>query len=373
MQWANQQMTHLIGYTEDEFRGQSSRILYESEQEFQRVGRQIREGIAEKGVGFAETRLVRKDGHIFDAHIYVSPLNPSDPETDTIVIISDVTEKKQAAAEKEKLEVQLRHSQKMEAVGQLAGGVAHDFNNILTAILGNAELALAALSSKFPSDDPLLQGLRQIERSAERASGLTRQLLAFSRRQVSQPTTFDLNHTLTDMEKMLHRLLVEDIELSIHLSTSPIRVHADPGQIEQVIMNLVVNARDAMPDGGTITMDTGLVTLDETYTAVQADIEPGQYISLVVSDNGIGMTREVRERIFEPFFTTKAAGQGTGLGLATAYGINQAVGRASGGLQRAGSGDYVLRCTCRWQKPGRPRRAVDATPRSYPPVTRQFW
>ena len=326
MEWANQQMTQLIGYTEEEYTGQSTRLLYESEQEFQRVGRQLNAGITACGVGFVETRLVRKDGSTFDANLYVSPLDPAVPESDAIVMISDVTEKKRADTEKEKLEAQLWHSQKMEAVGQLAGGVAHDFNNILTAILGNTELALAELSTKLPSEDPLLQGLRQIEQSAERAAGLTRQLLAFSRRQISQPVSFDLNHTLTEMEKMLQRLLVEDIDLSIHLMPGPAYVHADPGQIEQVIMNLVVNARDALPDGGTITMETGAIVLDQTCAAVQGDVAPGKYISLVVSDDGTGMSRAVCERIFEPFFTTKAVGQGTGLGLATVYGIVKQAG-----------------------------------------------
>ncbi|MBN2445468.1 MAG: PAS domain S-box protein, partial [Phycisphaerae bacterium] len=235
--------------------------------------------------------------------------------------ICDITDRKQAEIEREKLETQLRHSQKMEAVGQLAGGVAHDFNNILTAIFGNVELAIAELESHYPAASGILDGMHQIERSAKRASTLARQLLAFSRRQVVRPEVLDLNATLSDLEKMLNRLITEDIHLELILDADPATVRTDPGQLEQVVMNLVVNARDAMPSGGTLAIETSNVYLDESYAATRLDAQVGEHVLLSVSDTGAGMDATTLERVFEPFFTTKPMGQGTGLGLSTAYGI----------------------------------------------------
>ena len=207
----------------------------------------------------------------------------------------------------------------MEAVGQLAGGVAHDFNNILTAILGNAELAATQAS---PNADPgLSEVLNQISESAKRAATLTRQLLAFSRRQVAQPIDLDLNQSLKDLEDMLRRLLTENIDLHIVPAQELSLVRADPGQIEQVVVNLVVNARDAMPDGGRLQLETSDVVLDEAYAAGHVDVRPGPHVLLAVSDTGCGMAAGILDRIYEPFFTTKKAGEGTGLGLATVYGI----------------------------------------------------
>ncbi|MFH1747933.1 MAG: PAS domain S-box protein [Planctomycetota bacterium] len=238
----------------------------------------------------------------------------------------DITDRKLAEQERESLENQLRQAQKMEAIGQLAGGVAHDFNNILTAILGNAELSLDALRRKLSADDPALQGLGQIQQSAERAAALTRQLLVFSRRDITQPEELDLDQTLSEMEKMLQRLITEDIALEIVCGARHQYVRADAGQIEQIIMNLVVNARDAMPDGGQLTLETATVMLDEVYVATHAEARQGIHVVLAVSDTGCGMECQVRERAFEPFFTTKPAGQGTGLGLATVYAIVKRAG-----------------------------------------------
>ncbi len=222
----------------------------------------------------------------------------------------DVTERVQ-------LEQQLRQAQKMEAVGRLAGGIAHDFNNILTAITGYADLLLEDLGAT----DPRRQDADEIHKAADRAAGLTRQLLAFSRQQVLQPTVLEVNKLVSDLEKMLRRLLGEDVELGTRLAPTTGRVKADAGQLEQVIMNLAVNARDAMPNGGKLTLETGNVDLDEAYAADHYPARAGPFVMLAVSDTGIGMSEETQAHMFEPFFTTKEKGKGTGLGLATVYGI----------------------------------------------------
>src|SRR3989454_581003 len=222
----------------------------------------------------------------------------------------DVTERVQ-------LEQQLRQGQEMEAVGRLAGGIAHDFNNILTAITGYADLLLEDLAAT----DPRRQDADEIHKAADRAAGLTRQLLAFSRQQVLQPTVLEVNKLVSDLEKMLRRLLGEDVELSTRLAPTTGRVKADPGQLEQVVMNLAVNARDAMPNGGKLTLETANVDLDEAYAADHYPARAGPFVMLAVSDTGIGMSEETQVHMFEPFFTTKEKGKGTGLGLATVYGI----------------------------------------------------
>jgi signal transduction histidine kinase/ActR/RegA family two-component response regulator len=230
---------------------------------------------------------------------------------------AEVNERKSAQAELERSEEQLRQSQKMEAIGQLAGGVAHDFNNLLTAINGYSELCLKRLS---PSD-PLHRHIEQIRKSGERAASLTRQLLAFSRKQILQPKIIDLNQIVVDMNKMLHRLIGEDIDLLMGLAADLGKVKADPNQIEQVLLNLSINARDAMPKGGRLTIETSNVNLSEDFSRGHVAVSPGQYVMLAVSDNGCGMDAETQAHIFEPFFTTKEVGKGTGLGLATVYGI----------------------------------------------------
>ena len=244
----------------------------------------------------------------------------------SFAVCRDITELKAAEEERAKLEVQLRQSQKMEAVGQLAGGVAHDFNNILTAVFGQLDLAVQSLETHYPAAHDLLEGIQQIEHSAQRASALTRQLLAFSRRQVIQPESLNLNVTLGNLQKMLQRLLPENVTLQQNLAPDLPATKADAGQLEQAIVNLVVNARDAMPDGGCLTIETHRAELDDAYVTLNPGAQPGEHVVLTISDTGQGMDRATAERVFEPFFTTKPRGQGTGLGLSTVYGIVKQTG-----------------------------------------------
>jgi len=230
---------------------------------------------------------------------------------------NEANERKQTEEALRQTEEKLRLSQRLEAVGQLAGGVAHDFNNLLTVITGYSELMLRRLNET----DPQHHNLTEIKKAGERAASLTHQLLAFSRKQVLQPKVLDLNSLVPDTGKMLRRLIGEDIELVLALKPALGRVMADPNQIEQVIMNLVLNARDAMPRGGKIIVETRNVELSEAYADTHIAIEPGPYVMLAVSDTGSGIDAETQKHIFEPFFTTKEVGKGSGLGLATVYGI----------------------------------------------------
>jgi PAS domain S-box-containing protein len=258
----------------------------------------------------AEYRVIRKDGRIIWVSDTAVVVTGRDSRRLMEGIIVDITERKL-------LEGQLQQARRMEAVGRLAGGIAHDFNNLLTIIKGYTELALA----RTKVQPELRTDIERIEDASERAAGLVRQLLAFSRRQVLQPKVLDLNSIVVGLDKLLRRLMDEDIEMVTLASKSVGTIKADPGQIEQVIMNLVVNARDAMPDGGRLTIETANVDLDASYAKDHATVRPGRYVMLVVSDTGIGMSADTVAHIFEPFYTTKESGRGTGLGLSTVYGI----------------------------------------------------
>lgn len=252
----------------------------------------------------------RRDGTAIPVEYSSYPTIEDGATKGAVVVFRDITDRK-------KLEEQLRQSQKMEAVGQLAGGVAHDFNNLLTGIRGYADLALSPLDKGSPE----AQDIAQIGELVDRAAGLTRQLLAFSRRQTLQPAVLNINTLVENTSKMLKRLIGEDIALEPFLAADLGNVRADPGQIEQVLMNLVINARDAMPLGGNLTIETSNAILDQEYANKHKGTEPGAYVMLAVTDTGCGMDEATQERIFEPFFTTKELGKGTGLGLSTVYGI----------------------------------------------------
>jgi nitrogen-specific signal transduction histidine kinase/ActR/RegA family two-component response regulator len=231
-------------------------------------------------------------------------------ETEAVSFVVDITERK-------KLEQQLRQAQKVEAIGQLAGGIAHDFNNLLGIIIGYSEI----FEERLGLDDPLRPKAEQIKKAGRRAASLTRQLLAFSRQQALEPRVLDLNAVIADTLKMLRRLIDENVELVAVTEPALGRVSADQGQIEQIIMNLTVNARDAMPRGGNLTISTGNAEMDDAFVRLHPGAIPGSYVVLSVSDTGCGMDLETQTHIFEPFFTTKGEGKGTGLGLATVYGV----------------------------------------------------
>jgi len=234
----------------------------------------------------------------------------------------EIAERQRTEVLLKKMEAQLLHAQKMEAVGRLAGGVAHDFNNLLSVIISYSQMILSGLVK----DDPLRQEVEEINKAGERAADLTKQLLAFSRQQVLEPKVLDLNHHISGMERMLIRLLGADVTLTFLPARNLRRVSADPGQLGQVIMNLAINARDAMPTGGRLTIETANVDLDAGYTAHHHAVAAGEYVMLAVSDTGLGIDKATQIRIFEPFFTTKERGKGTGLGLSTVFGIVQQSG-----------------------------------------------
>ncbi len=304
---ANEAAITRYGYSEREFLDLTLRDIRSPEDQSrleEELSRRPAEGAVRAGV-----RHRTKDGTRFEVDLVARPLDFAGRRA-RLVLARDVTAQRH-------LEEQLRQSQKMEAVGQLAGGIAHDFNNLLTAILGSAQLLL----HNTPEGDPRREDAEEIRHAGLRAAELTRQLLAFSRRQVLAPKVLELNAVVVNMERMLRRLLGEDIELATSLDPATGAVSADPGQLEQVLLNLAVNARDAMPGGGRLSVATARVTLNEEHIERRHRLPAGDYACLVVTDTGVGMDEATQAHLFEPFFTTKEVGKGTGLGLATVYGI----------------------------------------------------
>ncbi|MBI5533626.1 MAG: PAS domain S-box protein [Deltaproteobacteria bacterium] len=312
IQMVNARMEQLFGYRREELIGMMLEALVP--ERFRAAHARHRAGFASRprtrsmGLGM-DLQALRKDGSEFPVEISLSYIE-REGETESVAFVTDITERK-------RLESQLLQSQKMEAVGRLAGGVAHDFNNLLTIITGYNRMMLDRLSPM----DPLRGFGEEIMKAADRAGALTRQLLSFSRQQSARPDVLDVNARVMNMDKMLRRLIGEDLELVTRLDADLEKVRADPGQIEQVLMNLAVNARDAMPGGGTLTVETSNVTLGNDYARTHIGVRPGRYVMLAVSDTGSGMDAETKSHLFEPFFTTKPPGKGTGLGLSTVYGI----------------------------------------------------
>jgi PAS domain S-box-containing protein len=303
----NEAAVRTYGFSEDEFRGMSVRDV-RPDGETPSFAAHIEEWMQE-GRHQGQWQHRRKDGRCFEVDVVSHKLEYGGRSV-RLVVAQDVSERLL-------LEGQLRQAQKMEAIGRLAGGVAHDFNNLLMVIKGHTELLLNIL----PPADPVTRKIGQIDRSADRATALTRQLLAFSRMQVLQPRAMNLNSVVEEMSNLIPRLIGEDIELVVRSAADLGTIRADASQMEQVIMNLAVNSRDAMPNGGRFTIETANVELDSVYRAGHPVVQPGKYVLLAVSDTGTGMDAETQAHIFEPFFTTKEQGKGTGLGLATVYGV----------------------------------------------------
>jgi len=299
----------ITGYTHEEALALNLKQIVAPEC-LERAKEMLRRKLAGESVTAYEMDIIAKDGRRITVEANTKLVYQDGVPVGVQGIARDVTERKQ-------LEEQLRQSQKMDAIGQLAGGVAHDFNNLLTAINGYSGLAL----QRIDDNHPLRSYLEEIKKAGDRAANLTRQLLAFGRKQILQPLPINLNDVVTDMNKMLRRLIGEDIQLTAKLDLALERIKADPGQIEQVLVNLVVNARDAMPQGGILTIETATVELGQEYADRHVGVLPGQYVMLAVSDTGTGMDEATQARIFDPFFTTKEKGKGTGLGLSTVYGI----------------------------------------------------
>ncbi len=310
IEYVNPAFTAITGYSRGEALGRNPRILKSGKQDAQ-FYKNVWDTILEGNVWRGDLINRRKEGTFYSAETSITPVRDERGRISHFISVTqDVTERK-------RLEAQLRQSQKMEAVGRLAGGVAHDFNNLLTVISGRSSIVAEGLA---PSD-PTRASLEEVIKAADRAASLTRQLLAFSRQQVLQPRVLDLNEVVVNIEKLLRRLIGEDISLITAFDVHLGRIKADPGQMEQVLMNLAVNARDAMPKGGQLTIETRRILLGDNSSEARLNVPPGPYALLSVTDMGVGMDEQTRLRIFEPFFTTKDPGKGTGLGLSTVYGI----------------------------------------------------
>jgi two-component system NtrC family sensor kinase len=327
IEFVNPKFTQITGYTFEEAFGKNPRILKSGETSPEEY-KQLWESITSGKVWHGNFHNRKKNGDLFWESASISPIQSEDGTiTHFVAIKEDITDRK-------RLEEQLRQSQKMEAIGQLAGGIAHDFNNMLTAMLGYGSL----LSARLRDNDPLKHYADQILAVGEKTANLTSQLLAFSRKQIIKPRPVDPNEIIRGMEKFSQRLLGEDIEVKTQLDDRELTVMVDPGQMEQVLMNLFTNARDAMPGGGVLSISTNIVELDEEYVQQYGIAPSARYVLITVSDSGMGMDEKTREKIFEPFFTTKEFGKGTGLGLSIVYGIIKQHGGHINVYSEAGKG-----------------------------------
>lgn len=317
LEYVNDELCRMLGYRKDEVLGADFRGFLDEESLQYTVARYKRRQAGENVPPRYEINLVTKDKKKRRVETSLSIIPGGTGKTKTIAQLLDITERKEAEEEKKRLEAQLLQAQKMEAVGTLAGGVAHDFNNLLQAILGYTQMLLL----EKEKDSPEFTKLKQIEKSAHRASELTRQLLTFSRKVESELRPLDLNNEVRQAQKILERTIPKMIDMELYLQKEAWTINADPMQMEQIVLNVAVNARDAMPEGGTLVFETENVLLDREYCATHLGATPGRYVLLSISDTGMGMDKETVEHIFEPFYTTKEVGKGTGLGLAMVYGI----------------------------------------------------
>jgi two-component system, cell cycle sensor histidine kinase and response regulator CckA len=337
----NQGAERMMGYSASEIVGQEAGRFFTKEQQDEgRLGAILRVAL-ESGRHEEDGVRVRREGTPFPALVTTTALLEADG---THVGFAQVT---RDLSDTRRLEAQLQQKQKLEAIGQLAGGLAHDFNNLLTVIASNVAFAF----SEVETDSPVREYLFEIDAAASRAAELTRQLLAFSRRQVISPKVLDLNEILRDLDRMLRRLIGEDVQCRFELAADLGRIRADRGQLEQIVMNLAANARDAMPRGGTFVLKTENVELDAEYVKTHANVEPGSYVMLTARDSGEGMSRETLEHVFEPFFSTKATGQGAGLGLAMVWGIVRQHGGAVWASSEQGQSSTFRVCLPRVDAP----------------------
>ncbi|MCF8128156.1 MAG: PAS domain S-box protein [Deltaproteobacteria bacterium] len=314
-QRANRNWCDSFGYPEESLIGRTPEFLYESREEYERVGEKVYGGLHQNGIASAHTRLKRSDGEFRDVVLIANPLNPQDLNEGAVAVVHDITDRKRVETERKKLEAQLLQSQKMEAIGTLAGGIAHDFNNLLMSIQGRTSMVLVDKDSSHPD----FEHLREIERNVESAARLTKQLLRFARGGKYEVKPTDLNKLIQKETRMFGRAKKE-VSIFEEYDDNLCFVQVDRGQIQQVLLNLYVNAWQAMPGGGRLHIRTQNVTLDASFVNPH-QVEAGPYVQISVADTGIGMDKATRQRIFDPFFTTKGQGSGTGLGLASTYGI----------------------------------------------------
>ncbi|MBN2685370.1 MAG: PAS domain S-box protein [Pontiellaceae bacterium] len=326
----NERFCEITGYAPEDIIGRSPEILFESKEKFAGMRRDDLGNLNDQNSITREVRCRRKDGNVIDILLSLARFENENNEMGVTFALLDISDRKKADAEREKLREHYYQAMKMESVGRLAGGIAHDLNNLLTPILGYSELLLldgipkmqhlTGFSAHDNEDDPL-ESAREIARAAKKAKDLVQQLLAFSRKQTLRFSRIDLNELITRFEQLLRRTIREDIAIEMHLFPGELVSEGDFSQLEQVVMNLVVNAQDAMPDGGVLSIETGVMALSKSNISSDDEIDPGWYNVLTIRDTGHGMDKETVQNIFEPFFTTKSLDKGTGLGLATVYGI----------------------------------------------------